>query len=581
MKKILLLMLLIAALASCKKADSYLDQANVGLDASTTFTDSVRTLSFLNGVYAGRGYSFRKSRWSDHGNLDEATDDAEYRFSGAGQYAVILYSGNVNPLNVVFNTASTNNQDFYVQPYLQIRAVNLFLSKLPETPLAASTKTRLAAEAKFLRAWYYHYLLRTFGGIALIGDKVYDKDDVIDIPRNTYEQCVNYIVSECDAVAAILPLEQADENFGRITKGMCLALKSRVLLTAASPLFNGGGITKTGAIASIIAYPEYDVTRWQKAAQAAKDVIDMGSYSLIVDNTTEPGFGFYNSFLSRRNSELIFTFTQAANRDFEAFLLPPSRSGQYYTQPTQNLVDAFDMQNGKQITDPTSGYNPNSPYTGRDPRLKFTVIWNGANHVNNAGVQAPVYTYVNAATDGLGIASTTGYYCRKMCSINVTGSTGTVDRGYPLMRYAEIILNYAEALNELGQTDNALANLYLIRNRAGIAAGADGRYGVKAGITQDELREVIRKERRTEMAFEDTRFYDERRWKIAEVTENQYNKIMRITPKNTTITPDPLNYTYQVGNSIRLHSFRPANYLMPIPQAEILKIPSFLQNPGY
>lgn len=580
MKKYILIILVLIALISCKKATSYLDQANAGQDETVVFSDSVRTLGFLNGIYAGRGFSFNKGRWDGHGNLDEATDDAEYRYSGAGQYAVILYSGNVNSLNVVKGTST----DYYVQPYLQIRAVNLFLAKLPSTPLAASTQRRVAAEARFLRIWYYHYLVKTFGGIPLIGDKTFNKDDIIDIPRNTYEDCINYMVSELDAVAAILPTDQLDENYGRITKGMCFALKSRILLTAASPLFNGGGIVQSGPIASIIAYPSFDASRWAKAAQAAKDVVDMNKYSLVLDNTTAPGFGFYRTFVTRANSEMIFTFTQAPNKDIEGHFLPPSRSGGFYTQPSHSLVEQFDMRNGKPITDPASGYNPANPYINRDPRFGYTIIYNGASYANNAGAQAPVFTYVNAPADGTGIGTTSGYYGRKMCDVNVSyGGSANADRGYPLIRYAEILLNYAEALNEMGQTDNALIQIFKIRERAGILPGSDNRFGIKAGISQAELRNLIIKERRVEMAFEDVRFYDERRWKIAEVTENAFNKIMLITPKNgiSSTSTDGTTYNYTITSSIRRHNFRPANYLMPIPQSEILKLPSFLQNPGY
>ncbi|RZK45686.1 MAG: RagB/SusD family nutrient uptake outer membrane protein, partial [Pedobacter sp.] len=153
----------------------------------------------------------------------------------------------------------------------------------------------------------------------------------------------------------------------------------------------------------------------------------------------------------------------------------------------------------------------------------------------------------------------------------------------PLMRYAEILLNYAEALNETGQSNDALVYIFKIRERAGILPGADARFGIKANISQSELRDLIIKERRTEMAFEDMRFYDERRWKIAEVTENAFNKVMLITPKTgtTSTSTDGTSYNYQIANSIRRHNFRPANYLLPIPQSEILKLPSYLQNPGY
>ncbi|RYE18169.1 MAG: RagB/SusD family nutrient uptake outer membrane protein [Sphingobacteriaceae bacterium] len=417
----------------------------------------------------------------------------------------------------------------------------------------------------------------------MLGDQVFGNNDIINLPRNTYAECVKYIVDECDAVSRILPVRQLDQDFGRATRGACLALKSRVLLTAASPLFNGGGIVKSGAIASVIAYPTYDANRWATAAEAALDVINMGQYSLVVDNTTTPGLGFYRAFLTRLSPEIIFEFTQPLNRDFEGQFNPPSRSGGFYTQPTQGLVDAYDMINGKPITDATSGYDPANPYARRDPRLRYTVTWNGSSYTTNANVQAPVYTYLNAPTDGLGIATTTGYYARKMCDTTISFGNGALsERGYALIRYAETLLNYAEAINETGQTETAVSAINQLRSRAGIQAGTNGRYGIPVGITQDAMRTLIQKERRTEMAFEDTRFYDERRWKIAEAIENGFNTIMSITPKVPgRITTLGTDYNYAIQNSVRKHVFFPANYLMPIPQTEVLKIPLMLQNPGY
>jgi hypothetical protein len=247
------------------------------------------------------------------------------------------------------------------------------------------------------------------------------------------------------------------------------------------------------------------------------------------------------------------------------------------------LVDAFDMANGKPITDPTSGYDPANPYVNRDPRFAYSIIYNGSYYANNSGVQTPVYTYASAPTDGLGIATTSGYYARKMCDVNIAYGNGALtSRGYPLIRYAEILLNYAEAANESGQTVQATNALLQLRARAGIAPGSDNRYGIPAGITQADLREAIRKERHVEMCFEDMRFYDIRRWKIGEAIQNGYNNIMSITPKVAgAISPLGTAYNYSIIPSVRKHVFFPANYLMPLPQSEILKVPLMLQNPGY
>ena len=162
-----------------------------------------------------------------------------------------------------------------------------------------------------------------------------------------------------------------------------------------------------------------------------------------------------------------------------------------------------------------------------------------------------------------------------MCDVNSSANT---QRAWPLLRYAEILLNYAEAINETGQPALAVPKLIDLRRRAGIDAGTDGRYGIPAGIGQAQLRTIIQNERRIELAFEDHRWHDIRRWKIAMVTNNAYNNRMRIVRGGT--SPN-FTYTYNVVSSIRRHNFRPEMYLLPIPDGEIRKVPLMRQNPGW
>jgi hypothetical protein len=190
-----------------------------------------------------------------------------------------------------------------------------------------------------------------------------------------------------------------------------------------------------------------------------------------------------------------------------------------------------------------------------------------------------VNTYNGAATDGYTSngtgPTTTGYYARKMCDENISSNSSfNTERGWPLIRYAEILLNYAEAINETGQTALAYPKLVAIRKRAGITAGADNLYGLKANMSVDEMRTVIQNERRIELMNEDHRWNDIRRWKIAVDVNNGFNKAINITKTGNV-------YTYQVVNTIRQHVFNPQHYLMPIPQSEVSKMPSMLQNPGY
>lgn len=574
MKKIVGLLLAGLALSTACKKDDFLEPRTSALTEDSVFSDSTRTFGFLTRIYADLGFSFNKGRWDSHGNTEQATDDAEYNFSGSSQKAVVLYSGTFTPLNFPF-------YEFWQLPWDNIRRCNLLLAKLqlPSTPLAASTKARLALEARFLRVYYYEQLLVCFGGVPIIGDKVYGLSDVIDSPRTSYADCISYLSKELDACAAGLPSAAAQNgaDYGRITSGACLAFKSRLLLEAASPLFNGGAETQDASLASIVSYPTYDVSRWQAAAAAAQAVISSGQYSLVEDNTTAPGYGFYAMFLQRVNSEYILPYNRAANRDMEGFFFPPTRSGAKYTMPTQNIVDAFPMKNGLSITDPSSGYAATNPYAGRDPRFYNTVVYNQAPLflASSAGL-APVSTFVGAASDGFdATTSVTGYYCRKMCDANSSANT---ERGWPLLRYAEVLLNYAEAINETGQPELALPALVALRRRAGIDAGANGRYGIPTGLSVSQMRTIVQNERRIELAYEDHRWHDIRRWKIAMVTNNAYNQRMRITRGGS--SPN-FTYTYDIVSSIRRHNFRPEMYLLPIPDGEIRKVPTFRQNPGW
>lgn len=590
MKKIIFLIVLLAGLQACKKQNAFLDGQAITLSEELVFTDSARTMAFLTGIYSDIAFSFNKGRWDSHGNTEQATDDAEYTLSGVAQIAVILYNGSISP-----TTSNTRGivGDFWNTPYFNIRRVNLMLSKLSTTPLSASLQSRVKGEVMFLRAWYYTQLLIAYGGVPIVGDKVYAKDDLINLPRETFANTVKYITEELDKAAALLPAVYPDDiDYGRVTKGACLALKSRALLYAASPLFNGGCIIPGHPAEALVSYPTASTTHWQAAADAAQAVITTGTYSLMVDNATKPGYGFYNVFLQRVNPEYIFGYYRAANRDFEGYYNPRTRGGSSNRSlPTQDLVDCFPMKNGLQpfnadgSINAASGYSATNPYANRDPRFNYSIIFNGSNYFNASGGLSPVYTFVNASAsiptprqtdDAFDVGTTTGYFSRKMCDSMISNnSSANTNRAWPLIRYAEVLLNYAEAINEAGQTALAYPKLIELRQRAGIDPGANNMYGLKENMTKEEMRETVRNERRIELAFEDHRWHDIRRWKIAMVTNNRYNKVMKIT-KNM-----DASYTYERRESIRRHNFRPEMYLMPLPDAEINKMPAMLQNPGW
>lgn len=601
MKNIMILLGIVAIIASCSKSEGFLDDKSTAIDESQVFTDSLRTIQFMNGIYAegtygntdyaGIGWSFNKRRWETHGNTEQSYDDAEYSLSSATRPSVMLYQATFSAANYGASPPAT---DFWAVPYRNIRRCNLLLSKLETAPLSAYMKSRLEGEARCLRVWYYLQLLIVYGGVPNVEDNVYGIDDFLNIPRSKFADMVTYLTTELDAAAQLLPIPGApfptgydNLDYGRVTRGTCMGLKSRLLLYAASPLFNGGALpSATPEQKEVVSYPTYSVAHWQAAADAALAVINSGYYSLTLNNT-QPGLGFYQTFLTRVNDENIFVVSRPNNKDFEAYYLPGTRSGQNYSRPTQNLVDAFPMQNGIAITDGTSGYDPLNPYANRDPRFRYSIIFNGSRYQSNASTQDYVWTFTGTSQTGDAFSSggNTGYFSRKMCDSTVTNSVGAnPQRNWPLMRYAEILLNYAEAINETGQTALAYPKLIELRDRAGIEPGGDNLYGMKAGMTVEEMRVFIQNERRIELAFEDQRWHDIRRWKIAMTLYNGgprgYNKVMH--PIRTGGT-GPANYTfnYVIENTIREHVFRPEMYLLPIQDAEIRKMPAMIQNPGW
>ncbi|MET0461573.1 MAG: RagB/SusD family nutrient uptake outer membrane protein [Chitinophagaceae bacterium] len=474
-------------------------------------------------------------------------------------------------------TVVNNPDPYWGNSYYGIRRSTIFLQNIDRVPMALATRTIWKAEARYLRAFFYWELLKRYGGVPLLGDAVLSMDDNISLPRNTFEQTVNYIISECDAVKGDLRADNVStSDFGRITKGAAVALKCRVLLYAASPLFNGGGIESDPVKKALTGYPTADPSRWQKVVDAATEFNALGTYFKLVTSGTPTAFT--SVFINKMNTEIIFAKQVANNANLEnsqspvGFVASNARS-QGLTSPTQNLVDAFPMLNGMMINEAGSGYDAANPYANRDPRLGATVFHNGATWLSRT-----VQTYQGGldrpSDNSLSTIQTrTGYYLRKFLG-NFAASTAysSQSHNFPIFRYAEIILNHAEALNELNQVEAAVTQIKTLRARAGITAGVNTRYGIKAAITQAEMRELIRNERRIELAFEEHRFWDVRRWKIADQVLNTTLTGIRIT--NGT----PL--TYQVV-PVATSKFETRLYHMPIPLDEINKNTQLIQNEGW
>ena len=590
--------LIASGFVSCKKGGFFTPTSTTNLDESTIFSDSVNTMAFLSGIYADVGLSFKYDRFIfdplgkriPAGGLESASDEAEPPNSNSST-ALAFATGTINSYLV--------SDDAYRISYNKIRAINKLFKNISKTPIAQGLKDQAVAEAHFLRAWYYFILLKHYGGVPIVGDTLYDFTDEISAKRASFEETVDYILAECNTAAQVLPATQTGTSFGRASVASCLALKARVLLYAASPLFNPGGDvngnfpykTASPEVRASVAYESYDANRWKRAMDAAGAVIALNTFSLNQDNTT-PGKGFVDLFPKRENNpEYIFPWMFGDNTYVENLFYPPSRFGANGAYPYQGLVDAFLMKSGLPITDPASGYDPNNPYANRDPRLGYSIIrdqtlvnFRTVNGLSQTPTPIDIYVLPNgigSSQDAYPTGTRTGYYNRKMHDPASVPATLFYNsrRVIPLIRYAEILLNYAEAKNEYeGPVDSVYRVLMAIRQRAGIDQGASPNYfGLKAGMSKQEMRAVIQNERRIEMAFEEQRFWDVRRWGIAEQTDNFTAKGMKVTRESDNdTTPE-----YDIVD-VRRHTFRaPEMYLWPIPQNEIDKSAELKQNPGY
>ncbi|MEC3878949.1 RagB/SusD family nutrient uptake outer membrane protein [Parapedobacter sp. 10938] len=462
---------------------------------------------------------------------------------------------------------SDNYQDNrWASWYQGIRRTSIFIANIDRVPLNGKLANGTPfnrvwkAEARFLRAMFYFELVKRHGGVPLLGDKVYQLNDNIELPRQDFQACVAFIVDECDAIKDSLRTDPFNLPFyERPTKAAALALKARVLLYAASPLFNGGNIDDQNPLTG---YTDFSADRWEAAENAALDVLELNLFSL------EPAF---KDVFITRNSERIFSKQGDNNTSIENSNGPVGYSSGVNngrTSPTQEFVDAFGMANGLPIDDPASGFDENDPYANRDPRFYATIFYNGAPWLGR-----PVETFEGGADKpgGTKQQTKTGYYLRKfMGNFESATNYSNVNHDHILFRYAEILLNFAEARNErLAAPDpEVYGAIEQIRERAGLVP-----FELPAGLSQAQMRDVIRSERRKELAFEEHRFYDVRRWKIAEEQFSQELSAMTIYQTGTG--------TIRQRTPVLKMNFEERMYLAPIPFSEVVKNPEMIQNPGW
>ena len=542
MKKIIYLLLTVFTVMSCNKLE--LTPLDTISDANTWSNQNLIQL-YVNAQYNVLLHGYQNE-------LLAAADDEAFNIHQYGNLYMVQ-TGQLTQDNVTDFSTKINYWDF---AYSYIYNINVFFSRIDAAPVDSSFKTGVIAEMKFLRAYIYANLIWRYGGVPII-KKVFNLHDNFEVTRSSYDDCVKFIDSELDAAAADLPPNQPASQEGRASANACLALKARVLLYDASLLNN----------------PNHDNAKWQAAADASAALLNAG-YSLNPD--------YQGTFLTD-NKEIIFAryFTQANSTNF---LLEEGRNGSNgwgSQNPSQNQVNAYEMAatgklpyieqpDGSLALNPGSGYDPNNPYVGRDPRLDASILHDGS------AWQGRVTETFDGGQDSPGSsiqpwnASLTSYYYKKgvVESIPPSGSTLKPTNPWIFFRYAEVLLNYAEAEFELGHEDVARQYINMVRARPSVNMPPV----TDAGAA---LRARIQNERRVEFAFEGLRFFDVRRWKIADVTENIPILRMHI------IKQADGSKTYQI-ETLEKRSFLPQHYLVPIPRSEVDKSKgSVTQNPGY
>jgi len=506
--------------------------------------------SFTNNSQSGMYWSYSLSMGSKGWNASDANKNFEWVQDGAIHHS--------------------DGNNFWKMGYAEIRKTNVCIVNLGKTAGTTERLTQLLGEAKFLRAYRYHELTRVYGGVIIV-DKPLGLDADLNVPRNTYKECVDFMIKDLDEAIAVLPVKWDDANTGRATKGAALALKGRILLYA---------------------------ERWADAAAVYKEVITSGTYGLFPD---------YQKLFwqENENNEEIVLDLQCKYPEFKfwgnSYALPITQNGYACACPTQNLVDQFDLLDGKRWDDPTSEYyNPSDPFANRDLRFYGTVQHDQGEYFGKRLETGTGKDGNGDVVQGIDLgnpegSTPTGYYLLKSIEPapgnfylpeDETPNTGT---NIPLIRYAEVLLGYAEAQNEAAGPDGSVYDaVNQIRTRAGLP-------NLPAGLSKDDMQAKIRKERRVELAFEYIYYWDCLRWRDRGNLADDKTKGIDITytydlnPDGTVKVDETdrkvvLSRTFNVKDTDYQNIFNldtDYGWFFPIPQDEIDKNPNLIQNGAF
>jgi starch-binding outer membrane protein, SusD/RagB family len=588
------------------------------ISSEATWSDGPLAQAFVFNVYSFLGY----------GGFEEQANAAytdEAMFTHAGRNINTFNEGTESPSNLAWMSATYE----WGNMYLAIRQANVAISRLPTATFTDATlKDRLLGEAKFLRAYYYHQLLRNYGGVPLI-DKPYGLNEDYKAARNTFEETVNFIVKDLDA--AITLLDGKGNTNGRASKVSALALKARVLLYAASDLHDAGkaGAVSAGLASTLVAYPAGgQAARYAAAKAAAKAVLDATTgykLNLTAPASAKDGQANYTAIAMgggsgaadvSASSELLFQrsatslYTQEDNWPLGGLHYGINNGPNGYhnwagNTPIQQLVDDYEMMDGSKF-DWKNTDHASAPYVNRDPRFYATVLFDGANWKPRpsdvAGVDPANQIQTGYYDDGKGgqlngidtrespienwNGSRTHYYTRKFIDPNPSladNQSNSQVVPWPFLRYTEAVLNYVEAAIKTGDEASAKEWLNKIRFRAGMPAVTD---------SGTDLWNRYINERRVELVYEEHRFYDTRRWLIAPQTVGRGIKTIRVDAKlkagKSALVPyrydkSVYDYTYKAVDNTEneTRKWNDKMYYRPFNRDEIKRNDKLVQNPGY
>lgn len=563
---------LLYAISACRKIDNFLDKApGIDVTEDTVFSSRIQVETAVAGAYRYGIHSVLGYGGSDlsngaetlnAGSTDEAETCADWYFTNWA-----WNEASVNPSRI-------NDHRFYIR-WQAIRKVNILLEKIDGVPgTDQAFKDQVRGEVMFIRALNYFEMLKRYGGVPIV-KKRFALDENLSLPRNSIEEVVNFIVEDCNEAVRLLPAAFAANMRGRATQGAALMLKARTLLYAASPQFNRQApLIDLGNNNNMVVYGNADANRWRLAADAAKAVIDwapQGGVRLIDDRGVESNYRYV--WEQYDNAEIILA--EKAHNYIGKWTWPwsaiappsvyPGNAGQSGISVTMNFVKMYQKKDGTpQEWSETGGDDLNQKYSELDPRFAQTVAYNGS-YWNSEfpNIQTFQGGRHEPTCDG-------GAWLRKLYPAEISERTWQYIPNSTLFRLAEAYLNYAEALNEVdGPGVAAYTAVNTIRARSGMPP-------LSPSLSKDQFREQVRNERAIELAFEDHRFWDIRRWQIAEnegvMKGNMYGiKIYKIDG-STEFRYVP--YVFEV------RSFTQRMYLHPFPQDEVNK-GYLVQNPGW